>query len=169
MLKFRMVENFSKEGISFFDIQAMLLDPQHFEQTIDRLAKLIPNEPVKLVALESRGFVFAAPLAYSLGLPLVLARKKGKLPPPVVGQSYGLEYGQDIIELSPYSIAPGDQCVIIDDILATGGTIAAVEQLIEQLGATVKCSVVLLKLAELRGIEKCSYPVYTLEIGRAHV
>jgi len=134
----RDVPDFPKKGIIFKDITPLLKDKTGFKQAIDSLSAIFKNVRVdKVAAVESRGFVLGAPLAYKLGVGFILIRKKGKLPYKTVRQSYQLEYGTDILEVHKDAIKPGEKVLIIDDLLATGGTIVATTALLEKLGAKI--------------------------------
>ena len=144
----RDVPDFPKRGIVFKDITPLLLDPAGFAEAIDQLAARTPK-PEAVVAIESRGFVFGAPLALRWQVPFVPARKFGKLPGRTVREVYSLEYGEDTLELHADALRPGQRTVVVDDLLATGGTAAATLRLIEQLGARIEA---LLFVIELRGL-----------------
>ncbi len=134
----RKVPDFPKPGILFYDITGILVNPDAFSFCIDRMVKLYKKEKLTSVAaIESRGFVFAAPFAEKLGIPLVLIRKKGKLPGDVYSCSYDLEYGSAVIEMHKSDVNRGDRVLVVDDLIATGGTLNASRNLIEQAGGTV--------------------------------
>lgn len=134
----RKVPDFPKPGILFYDITGILVNPDAFSFCIDRMVKLYKKENLTSVAaIESRGFVFAAPFAEKLGIPLVLIRKKGKLPGDVYSCSYDLEYGSAVIEMHKSDVNRGDRVLVVDDLIATGGTLNASRNLIEQAGGTV--------------------------------
>ena len=134
----REVPDFPKPGIVFYDITTLILDPQGMGLALDGMESFVRSKrPDVLVAVESRGFVFGAALADRLGLGLALARKAGKLPADTVSASYSLEYGTDHIELHQDAVKRGDRVVIVDDLLATGGTMAAVCRMVEELGGQV--------------------------------
>jgi adenine phosphoribosyltransferase len=134
----RKVPNFPHEGILFYDITGVLTDPKAFKHVIDTLLMTYTGKGLGAVAaVESRGFVFAAPLALQLGVPLVLVRKKGKLPGMTLQRAYALEYGQAILEVHPHDVPKGANIVIVDDLLATGGTLNAAAELLEEAGGTV--------------------------------
>jgi adenine phosphoribosyltransferase len=136
--RIRDVADFPKAGIVFKDITPVLADPLLFRRTVDRLAEHLRGKGVsKIVGIESRGFLFAAPLAYSLGVGLVLVRKPGKLPYEKIEQSYGLEYGRDVVQAHVDSVTKGEGVLIVDDLLATGGTAEATGLLMKKLGAEV--------------------------------
>ena len=134
----RKVEGFPKEGIIFYDITSILSNPVAFSYCISRLVDIYKDKSIdSIVAVEARGFLFAAPLAEKLGKPLVLARKKGKLPGKTVEKSFALEYGEDIIQIQEIDIKKDENVLLIDDLVATGGTLKAAAELIEESGANV--------------------------------
>ena len=140
-------------GILFKDVTSILAHPPAFTAALDWFTAQVANlEPDTLAAIDARGFVFAAPVAQKLGLPLVLLRKKGKLPPPVVQVEYSLEYADaSSMEARSDAITEGQRVVIIDDLLATGGTAVAASQLIEKLGGVALAHAFLIELAYLEG------------------
>jgi adenine phosphoribosyltransferase len=147
----REVPDFPKPGINFYDITTLLKDPAGLRQTIDALAELCGDEPVDtVIGVESRGFIFATPLAYRLNAGFVPVRKPKKLPAEKVSVSYDLEYGQDTLEMHKDAVGQGHRVLIVDDLLATGGTAKAVVDLVEGLGGEV---VGLLFLVELNFLE----------------
>jgi adenine phosphoribosyltransferase len=151
----RDVPDFPKPGIVFKDITPILQDPDAFEATLDALAGLARVAgATKIAGVESRGFIFGAPIAAHLGLPLVLIRKPGKLPAEKARIEYELEYGTDALEMHVDAVGAGDRVVVVDDLLATGGTAAAACALIEQQGATVASVLVVIELGFLGGAEK---------------
>lgn len=151
----RTIPDFPEPGIMFRDVTSILQDADGFKLAIDSLLALLKDVDCDVIAgAESRGFIFGAPLAYALGKPFVLIRKKGKLPCETVSISYDLEYGSAEIEMHADSIAPGQKVVLVDDLIATGGTIEAAAKLIEQLGGEVVKIVFLMELAGLNGREK---------------
>ncbi|HHX23280.1 MAG: adenine phosphoribosyltransferase [Tepidanaerobacteraceae bacterium] len=162
--KVRVIEDFPQEGISFKDITTLLKDGEAFRHAIKSMAELIRNKDVDLVAgPEARGFIVGTPLAYELGVGFVPARKKGKLPGEVIKAEYDLEYGTDIIEMHKDAIKPGQKVVVVDDLLATGGTILSTVELVEKLGGIVSGIIFLIELTELNGRQNLSnYDVYSL-------
>jgi adenine phosphoribosyltransferase len=161
----RDVPDFPKPGILFKDITPVLENPAAFSHSIAGLRDLLANMPCdRLAAIESRGFVFGAPLALSYGLPLALVRKQGKLPAATRTVTYALEYGTATIESHLDSFRPGERVVIIDDLLATGGTAAATAQLVREAGATVAGFLFLVELDFLQGRAKLEAegPVFSL-------
>lgn len=134
----RKVPDFPKKGILFYDITSILARPEAFKYCIDSMIELYRNEQIDAVAaIESRGFVFAAPFADRLGIPFILIRKKGKLPGATISRSYQLEYGQAEIEVHEYDVPKGKRVLVVDDLIATGGTLKAATDLIAAAGATV--------------------------------
>ena len=151
----RTIPDFPEPGIMFRDVTSVLQDAEGFKLAIDEMKKLLDGVDFDVIAgAESRGFIFGAPLAYALGKPFVLIRKKGKLPCETVEKSYDLEYGSATIEMHKDSIQPGQKVVVVDDLIATGGTIEAACELIEELGGEVAKVVFLMELAGLNGREK---------------
>ena len=149
------IPGFPKEGIIFRDVTPLLEDKDAFKACIDDLAAHAKDLGVDVVVgPESRGFIFGVPIAYNLHKPFVPIRKKGKLPRETVSVSYDLEYGSAEIEMHKDSIKPGQKVVIVDDLIATGGTIEAAIKLVEQLGGEVVKVVFLMELAGLKGRER---------------
>lgn len=139
----------------FRDVTSVLQDADGFKLAIDSMRKLLDGVSFDVIAgTESRGFVFGAPLAYTLGKPFVLIRKKGKLPCETVSKSYDLEYGTAEIEIHADAVRPGQKVVLVDDLIATGGTIEAAAQLIEELGGDVVKIIFLMELAGLNGRDR---------------
>lgn len=160
----RTIPDFPEEGIMFRDITTVLQDADGFALAIDEMQKLLAGTEFDvIVGAESRGFIFGAPLAYNLKKAFVPVRKKGKLPCETVEATYDLEYGTATIEMHKDSIKPGQKVVIVDDLIATGGTIEAAAKLIEELGGEVVKIVFLLELAGLEGRARLSkYEVETV-------
>ncbi|MDX6748805.1 adenine phosphoribosyltransferase [Geminicoccaceae bacterium 1502E] len=155
----RKVPDFPKPGILFYDISTILNEPRAWRYTIDRLAEEVSAyKPTMLAAIESRGFIFAAPVAYKLGIGFVMVRKVGKLPGEVISHSYDLEYGSDTLQVADGLIQPGSRMVLIDDLIATGGTAAASVELLRKIGASVEAAVFLIELLGLGGREKLGAP-----------
>ena len=151
----RTIPDFPEPGIMFRDVTSILQDAEGFKLAIDEMLKLLDGVDFDVIAgAESRGFIFGAPLAYAMGKPFVLIRKKGKLPCETVEKSYDLEYGSATIEMHKDSVKPGQKVVVVDDLIATGGTIEAACELIEELGGEVAKVVFLMELAGLNGREK---------------
>ncbi len=161
----RTVPNFPKEGIMFRDITPLLQDPVGLKLSIEQLAHCLADEKVTFITgIESRGFIFGVPLSHHLGVGFVPVRKPGKLPPPVIKQSYSLEYGTDSLEIRDQSFNPGDRVVIVDDLLATGGTASATAELVRQAGGEVIAFTFVIELAFLKGRKALptDVPVYSL-------
>ena len=151
----RNIPDFPEPGIIYRDITTILADADGFKLAIDELKKLLEGvECDVIVGAESRGFIFGAPLAYELHKPFALVRKKGKLPCETISQDYDLEYGSATIEMHKDAIKKGQKVVIVDDLIATGGTLAASVKLVEQLSGEVKKIICIMELAGLKGREK---------------
>lgn len=149
------IPDFPKKGILFRDITTILSSPEGFKMAIDSLVDLLKDVDFDLVVgTESRGFIFGAPVAYALGKGFILVRKKGKLPRETVSESYDLEYGQAEIEMHTDAIKPGQRVVLIDDLIATGGTTEAVVKLVEKEQGVVVKALFVMELAGLNGREK---------------
>ena len=146
------IPDFPEPGIMFRDLTSVLQDADGFQLAIDEMLNLLDDVDFDVIAgAESRGFILGAPLAYNLGKPFVPIRKKGKLPRDVVWQEYDLEYGTAVIEMHRDAVKPGQKVVLIDDLLATGGTMAACAKLVEELGGEVAKIVFLMELKGLEG------------------
>ena len=146
------IPNYPKEGIIFRDITTLLEVPAAFKATIDLIVEQYRDKGItKVLGTESRGFIFGAPVALALGLPFELVRKPKKLPRETISQSYQLEYGQDTLEMHVDAISEGDNVLIIDDLLATGGTVEATGKLVQRLGGVVKHAAFVINLPELGG------------------
>ena len=146
------IPNYPKEGIIFRDITTLLEVPEAFKATIDLIVEQYRDKGItKVLGTESRGFIFGAPVALALGLPFELVRKPKKLPRETISQSYQLEYGQDTLEMHVDAISEGDNILIIDDLLATGGTVEATVKLVQRLGGVVKHAAFVINLPELGG------------------
>lgn len=151
----RTIPDFPEPGIMFRDITSVLQDADGLQLAIDSMQDLIKDLDYDVVAgAESRGFIFGTPIAYNNHKPFVLIRKKGKLPAETVSAEYDLEYGKATIEMHKDSIKPGQKVLVVDDLIATGGTIQAMIELIQSLGGEVVGVVVLMELAGLKGREK---------------
>lgn len=151
----RSIPDFPESGIIFRDITSVLQDADGLQLAIDSMIKLLDGVEYDVVAgTESRGFIFGVPIAYEMHKPFVPVRKKGKLPCETISQSYDLEYGQATIEMHKDSIKPGQKVVLVDDLIATGGTIEAAIKLVEQLGGEVVKVIFLMELAGLKGRER---------------
>lgn len=148
----RDIADFPKPGILFRDISPLLADAAAWRRTVLDLASAIrPHRPDLLAGIESRGFLVTAPLALELGLGFVMIRKHGKLPGITIPHTYSLEYGTDTIEIQEDAVRPGQRVVVLDDVLATGGTLAAAIALIEKAGASVVASACIIELSALDG------------------
>ena len=160
----RDIPDFPEPGILFRDITPLLLDPSVFRETVDALCKRYEGQKIdKIVAIESRGFLFAAPIAYQLGVGFVPLRKPGKLPYDTIQESYELEYGKATLEVHKDAIRPGERVVIMDDLLATGGTAAAAVSLVGKLGGEVVEVSFVIELGGLKGREKiANTPLFAL-------
>lgn len=153
----RSIPDFPEPGIIFRDVTSVLQDPEGLKLSIDSVMDLVKDTEFDVVVgPESRGFIFGVPVAYSLGKAFVPVRKKGKLPCETIEMSYDLEYGQATIEMHKDSIKPGQKVIIVDDLLATGGTVEAIIKLVEQLGGEVVKICFLMELAGLKGRDKLS-------------
>ena len=151
----RTIPDFPEPGIMFRDITTVLSDADGLKLAIDEMAKKLENVDFDVIAgAEARGFIFGAALAYNLHKPFILIRKKGKLPGETIAQTYDLEYGTATIEIHKDAVKPGEKVVIVDDLIATGGTVEAAAQLIEKVGGEVVMMVFLMELAGLCGREK---------------
>ncbi len=151
----RTIPDYPEPGIMFRDITTVVQDPEGLKLSIDSLQKDIEGLDFDvIVGAESRGFVFGMPLAYNLGKGFVMVRKKGKLPAETIEETYDLEYGKATIEIHKDAIKPGQKVIIIDDLMATGGTVEAVVKLVERLGGKVVHISFLLELAGLKGRER---------------
>ncbi len=148
----REVPDYPKPGILFRDITPLLAHPPAYKYVLERLTEdLRQFEAEAIGAIDARGFLFGAPVAYALGLPLIPFRKAAKLPPETVGVDFDLEYGTDRIELNPQTISQGARIVIVDDVLATGGTAAAAVKLANKVGARVQALTFVIELEGLQG------------------
>lgn len=149
------IPDYPKPGILFRDITSLVEHPQAFKATIDLLIEHYRHVPLnKIVGTEARGFIFGAPVAAALGLGFVPVRKPGKLPRAVFEESYELEYGQDCLQIHDDAIQPGDKVLVIDDLLATGGTVEAAIKLIRRCGGTVDQAAFVISLPDLGGEER---------------
>lgn len=159
----RSIPDFPKPGILFYDISTLLRHPDAWQVAMGRLAAAVRiYQPDLLAGIESRGFLMAAPLALKLGCGFVMLRKQGKLPGERVGLEYALEYGTDRIEIQADAVQQGQRVVVVDDLLATGGTMAAGINLLRQVGAVVPAAAALIELAFLHGRARLDVPVATL-------
>jgi adenine phosphoribosyltransferase len=160
----RNIPDFPIPGIQFKDITTLLRDGPAFRQVIDALAERYAGRGIgAVVGIESRGFIFSAPLAYRLGVGLIPIRKPGKLPAATFQVEYDLEYGSNKLEIHQDAFEPGTRVLIVDDLLATGGTVAAACSLVEQAGGSVEEMAFIVELEFLKGREKLSrYPIFSL-------
>ena len=153
--KIRTVPHWPKQGIMFRDITTLIKDPEGFKETIDLLYSRYKDKKIdKVVGIESRGFIFGAPLAYLLGCGFVPVRKPGKLPAECESEEYTLEYGKDKIEIHKDAIDKGDRVLIVDDLIATAGTASAARNLIKKLGGKLVECAFIVELVDLRGRDK---------------
>jgi adenine phosphoribosyltransferase len=162
--KIRDVPDFPTEGILFKDVMPLVADPVAFRETIDRLAAWAgPRTPEVILGAEARGFIFGGALAYALGCGFVPARKPGKLPWHTIEATYALEYGTDALQVHADAIERGARVIVLDDVLATGGTARAKVELVEQLGGVVVGALFVIELAFLSGRDKLAgYDVHAL-------
>ncbi len=160
----REVPDFPKPGILFKDITTLLNHPEGWRYAIDALAeKCAALQPTHVVGIESRGFIFGAPLAYTLGLGFIPVRKPGKLPAAIHAVDYALEYGSDRLEIHQDALKPGDRALIVDDVMATGGTAAATATLVQKTGCQLVGCAFIIELLALNGREKLiDVPIVTL-------
>jgi adenine phosphoribosyltransferase len=159
----RGIPDFPKPGVLFYDISTLLRDADAWQVAMGRMAKMVrAYQPDLLAGLESRGFLIAAPLALKLGCGFVMLRKRGKLPGETVGLNYELEYGTDRLEIQADAVEPGQRVVIVDDLLATGGTMSAGIALLRQVGAMVPAAAALIELTFLNGRARLDVPCEAL-------
>jgi adenine phosphoribosyltransferase len=162
--RIRDVPDFPTEGVVFKDLMPLIADAEYFAETIRRLAEWArPREPELILGAEARGFIFGAALAYELGAGFIAARKPGKLPRETVEATYELEYGTDSLQVHRDSFSPGARVIVLDDVLATGGTAKAKVELVESLGGVVAGVLFVIELDFLHGRERLeSYDVHSL-------
>ncbi len=159
----RGVPDFPKPGILFYDVSTLLADADAWQVAMGRLARVVRQwQPDMLAGVESRGFLLAAPLALKLGCGFIMLRKPGKLPGQTVGHDYALEYGTDRLEIQADAVKPGQRVVIVDDLLATGGTMAAGIALLQAVGAEVPAAAALIELTFLGGRGRLGVPFESL-------
>lgn len=157
------VPDFPKPGILFYDVSTLLRNAAAWQAAVDELADMArPYRPDLLAGIESRGFLLAAPLALRLGCGFVMLRKRGKLPGATIGLDYDLEYGTDRIEVQAGAVTPGQRVLVLDDLLATGGTMSAGITLLQQAGAAVPAALALIELRFLNGRNRLSVPFNSL-------
>jgi adenine phosphoribosyltransferase len=153
--KIGIIQDFPKKGISFKDITPLIGDGEAFKELIDTMAEKLKEQGVDYIAgPEARGFIFGVPLAYALGIGFIPIRKPGKLPQETVSITYDLEYGSDTLEIHKNAFKKGDRVALVDDLLATGGTISACAKLIELAGGEVASVDFMIELTELHGRDK---------------
>jgi len=164
--RIRTIPHYPKPNIMFRDITSLLKDPIGFRITIDELVRRYADMEIdKVIGIEARGFIVGAPLAYALGKGFVPIRKKGKLPAETIGHDYELEYGTDRIEIHTDAITPGERVLLVDDLIATGGTAEAATKLIEKIGGTIVECCFVIDLPDIGGrkrLEKHGYSVFAL-------
>ena len=162
----RTVKHYPKQGIQFRDITTLLKDPIGFKLTIDDLIRRYKDEKIdKIAGIEARGFILGAPLAYALGKGFIPVRKKGKLPAETIGQDYELEYGTDRIEIHTDAISKGERVLLVDDLIATGGTAEAACKLIEKMGGEIIECCFVIDLPDIGGrarLEKMGQKVFAM-------
>lgn len=159
----RQVPDFPKKGIQFLDFSPVLADPQLFSAAVSKMAEPFLNKGVqKIIAIESRGFVLGAAMAEQLGVGFIMVRKKGKLPGPTKSISYALEYGEDTLEIYADAVKGGENVLIVDDVLATGGTAAATHNLCTSIGANVVGCSFFIEIGFLEGRKKLSGTVHSV-------
>ena len=155
----RGIPDFPKPGILFYDISTLLAHADAWQATVHRLDDALrPYRPDLLIGIESRGFLVAAPLALSLGCGFVMVRKRGKLPGQTIPYTYDLEYGSDTIEIQADAIKPGQRVIVLDDLLATGGTLSAAIRLVRMVGGDVLAAGCIIELAFLEGRKRIEVP-----------
>jgi adenine phosphoribosyltransferase len=157
------IPDFPKPGILFYDVSTLLRHPDAWQVAMGRLARIVQKwQPDLLAGVESRGFLLAAPLALKLGCGFLMLRKPGKLPGQVIGHDYALEYGTDRLEIQADAVTPGQRVVVVDDLLATGGTMAAAITLLQAVGAEVPAAAALIELTFLGGRQRLGVPFESL-------
>ncbi len=158
------VPDFPTKGVVFKDLMPLVGDPEYFAETIDRLAEWSrPREPTLILGAEARGFIFGAALAYAIGAGFIAARKPGKLPRETIEASYALEYGTDSLQVHRDAVPPGARVIVLDDVLATGGTAKAKVELVEGLGGVVAGVLFVIELEFLHGRDRLAgYDVHSL-------
>ncbi|KAK5777563.1 adenine phosphoribosyltransferase 4 isoform X1 [Gossypium arboreum] len=163
--KIRVVPNFPKPaGIMFQDITTLLLDPKAFKDTVDLFVERYKGKNISVVAgIEARGFIFGTPIALEIGAKFVPLRKPNKLPGKVISEEYELEYGRDCLEMHLGAVEPGERALVVDDLIATGGTLCAAMKLLERVGAEVVECACVIELPDLKGRERLNgKPLYVL-------
>jgi len=161
--RIRSIPDFPKPGILFRDITPLLADPTAFREVVDRISEEFRGRVDAVLGIESRGFIIGAPVAYALGVGLAVVRKPGKLPHETHRAEYDLEYGTDALEIHRDALGPATRVLIVDDLLATGGTMSAAIQLVENLGASLTACAFVIELAALDGRKRLQpHPVFSL-------
>ena len=161
--KIRTIPDFPKPGIQFRDITTLLADPQAFKTVVERFVERYKDEQIDLVVgVESRGFIIGAPLALRLEKGCIPVRKAGKLPGPIHGVEYDLEYGTDRVEVHQDAIPSGSRVLMVDDLLATGGTIEGSSRLIEKAGGVIAGYAFVIELIDLKGRNRLNHPIFSL-------
>jgi len=159
----RGIADFPKPGILFYDISTLLRDADAWQVAMGRMARAVrAHQPDLIAGIESRGFLVAAPLALKLGCGFIMIRKPRKLPGPTIGYDYALEYGTDRIEVQADAVQPGQRVVVVDDLLATGGTMVAAIELLRKIGAVVPAAAAMIELTFLNGRSRVPVPVDAL-------
>ena len=159
----RQIPDFPKPGIQFYDISTLLQHAEAWRTTIDQMCEAVAeHKPERLIGIESRGFLVAAPLAIRLNCGFTMVRKQNKLPGETIQHTYNLEYGTDTVEIQADAIMPGQRVVVVDDLLATGGTMAAAISLLRKVGADVRAAACIIELSFLTGREALDIPITTL-------
>ena len=161
--RIRSIPDFPKPGIVFRDITPLLADPAALDAAVELMAEHYrARKPAKIVSVESRGFIFGSALACRLGAGFVPVRKPGKLPAEVIRAEYQLEYGSDALEMHRDAVRPGERVLLVDDLLATGGTILAAASLVTRLGGVIESMAFLIELSFLKGRDRIPYDVFSL-------
>ncbi len=162
----RTIPDYPKAGILFRDVTTLLKDPRGMRVVVNEMVNRYTGQPIdKVLAIEARGFIIGAPLAHQLGVGFVPVRKKGKLPGKTLGYDYALEYGTDRVEIHADALAEGERVLIVDDLIATGGTAQAAAELAKRCGAVVHECAFIIDLPDLGGrkrLEEAGHPVFTL-------
>ncbi|KAI3409655.1 uncharacterized protein J3R85_019044 [Psidium guajava] len=162
--KIRVVPDFPKPGIMFQDITTLLLDPKAFKDTLDLFVERYKDRNISVVAgIEARGFIFGPPIALAIGAKFIPLRKPGKLPGEVISEDYVLEYGKDCLQMHVGAVQPEERALVVDDLIATGGTLCAAMNLLERVGAEVVECACVIELPDLKGRERLKgKPLYVL-------
>ena len=159
----RIVKDFPKKGIDFYDISSLLANPELFNKAVNQMSHIVKQmKPTAIAAIDSRGFIFASIIAYRLKIKLIMIRKKGKLPGKIYKETYKLEYGTNDLEIQKDFLSSSDNVIVVDDILATGGTFNAAFKLISKNNAKILGSISLLELVFLDGRKKLKYEHHSL-------